>query len=90
MRREAEFFDNVELELTYVAKKLREALKVEALLTESEIDYFVETDSYVGGFLFKRELTGAFFYVTPQDAERTRQLLSSRDYKPYEAHEGSS
>lgn len=84
MRREAEFFGEIELSLIYVAKKLREALKLEALMTAAGIDYFVETDSYVGGLLFRRELTGAFFYVNPADAERTRQLLSTECYKPYQ------
>jgi hypothetical protein len=83
MRREAEFFGEVELDLTYVAKKLREALKIEALLTAAGIDYFIETDSYVGGLLFRRELTGAFFYVLPVDRERTQGLLTSENYKPY-------
>jgi hypothetical protein len=84
MRREAEFFDDVELDLTYVAKKLREAIKIEALLTAAGIDYFVEPDSYVGGLLFRRELTGAFFYVLPADVERTRQTLLGGNYKPYQ------
>jgi hypothetical protein len=84
MRREAEFFDDVELDLTYVAKKLREAIKIEALLTAAGIDYFVEPDSYVGGLLFRRELTGAFFYVLPTDVERTRQTLVGGNYKPYQ------
>ena len=85
MRRESQFFDDAELELIYVAKKLREALKIEALLTEAGVDYFVETDSYIGGLLFRRELTGAFLYVAPADVDRARQLLASQNYKPYEA-----
>jgi hypothetical protein len=84
MRQDAEFFGDVEMDLTYVAKKLREAIKIEALLTAAGIDYFVEPDSYVGGLLFRRELTGAFFYVLPGDAERTRQALLSGRYKPYQ------
>jgi hypothetical protein len=84
MRREADFFGEVELDLVYVAKKLREALKIEALLTAAGIDYFVEPDAYTGGLLFRRELTGAFFYVLPVDLERTRQSLAGGNYKPYQ------
>jgi len=84
MRREADFFGEVELDLIYIAKKLREALKIEALLTAAGIDYFVEPDTYTGGLLFRRELTGAFFYVLPVDLERTHQSLLSGDYKPYQ------
>ena len=84
LRREAEFFDEATLDLTYIAKKLREALKIEALLTDAGIDYLVEPGAYVGGVLFQRELTGAFFYVAPADSDRTRQLLSEQNYKPYQ------
>ena len=84
MRQEADFFDDTELDLTYIAKKLREAVKIEALLTAAGIDYFVEPDSYIGGLLFRRELTGAFFYVHPADVERTHQALLSGRYKPYQ------
>jgi hypothetical protein len=84
MRREADFFGEVELDLIYIAKKLREALKIEALLTAAGIDYFVEPDTYTGGLLFRRELTGAFFYVLPADVERTHQSLLSGDCKPYQ------
>jgi hypothetical protein len=84
MRREADFFGEVELDLIYVAKKLREALKIESLLTAAGIDYFVEPDMYIGGLLFRRQLTGAFFYVLPVDLERTRQSLTGGNYKPYQ------
>ena len=84
MRQEPEFFGDVELDLIDVAKKLREAIKIEALLTAAGIDYFVEPDAYVGGLLFRRELTGAFFYVLAADAERTRQTLLGGRYKPYQ------
>lgn len=85
MRRDAEFFDELELDLVYMAKRLREALKVEKLLTEGTIDYLVETGTYTGGLLMKRDLTGAFFYVAPADLERTRELLLTNRYKPYES-----
>jgi hypothetical protein len=84
MRREADFFGEIELDLIYIAKKLREALRVETLLTEAGIDYFVEPDTYTGGLLFRRELTGAFFYVLAADLERTRQSLAGGNYKPYQ------
>ena len=84
MRRDPEFFGEVELDLLYMAKRLREALRIETLLTEAGIDYLVETGTYTGGLLMKRDLTGAFFYVTPADLERTRELLVTNRYRPYE------
>jgi hypothetical protein len=84
MRRDAEFFGNTELDLVYMAHRLRDALKLEGILTDASIDYLVETGTYVAGFLMKRDLTGAFFYVAPTDTERTKELLLRNNYKPYQ------
>ena len=84
VRRDPEFFGEAELDLLYMARRLREALKLEALLTDAGIEYLVETGSYTGGLLMRRELTGAFFYVLPIDLERTRQSLVGGNYKPYQ------
>ncbi len=85
MRRDSEFFNDQELELVYMSRRLREALKVEDLLTDAGLDYLVETGTYTGGLLIRRDLTGAFFYVAPADVTRTRELLAANRYKPYEA-----
>lgn len=84
MRREPEFFGELELDLLYMARRLREALRIEKLLTEGAIDYLVETGTYTGGLLMKRDLTGAFFYVAPADLARARELLLANRYRPYE------
>lgn len=84
MRREIEFFGEIELDLVYMARRLRDALKLEDLLTAAGIEYLVETGTYTGGLLIKRDLAGAFFYVPPTDAERTRELLIQNRYKPYQ------
>jgi hypothetical protein len=84
MRREEAFFDGQELILLYIAKRLREAKAVEELLTGQGIDYLVEADLYMGGFLFRRALHGAFFYVTEADDARARQLLSEHGYRCYQ------
>ncbi len=73
----------VELPLLYLSKRLREALKIEALLTAQNIDYLVEAGPYTGGFLFRRQLTGAYFYVAEVDLTRARQILSASGYTPY-------
>jgi hypothetical protein len=84
VRRDPEFFGEAELDLVYMARRLREALRLEALLTEAGVEYLVETGSYTGGLLMRRELTGAFFYVAPSDLARTRDVLLANRYKPYE------
>jgi hypothetical protein len=72
MRREPEHFEDQEVELVYIAKKLAEALALEELLTSSGIDYLVETDQYIG----------AFFYVLPGVSEPVRQLMQANGYRP--------
>jgi hypothetical protein len=83
MRREPEFFGDIDLDLVYMAKRLRDALKIEQLFTEAGLDYIVETGTYNSGFLIRRDLTGAFFYVNPGELERARELLVTNRYKPY-------
>ena len=75
MRQQPDFFGEHELELIFMARRLREALKLEGLLTDAGIDYLVETGDYIGGFLFKRELAGAFFYVLASDTDKAREVL---------------
>lgn len=74
------------MELVYIAKRLKEALKLEEALTEAAVDYAVETDTYSGGVIFRSERVGAFFYVLPDVAERARSVMERagfrfRDYR---------
>ena len=84
VRRDAEFFEEAELDLIYMARKLRDALKLEALLNGLGIEYLVETGTYTGGFLMKRDLTSAFFYVIPADVERARHAMLANGFRPYQ------
>jgi hypothetical protein len=84
MRCELEFFNGAELHLLYMARRLREALAVEMLLSKAEVEYFVEPGPYLGGLIFTRELTGAFFYVQPADLARAREILMRNKFKPTE------
>ena len=84
MRREAEFFESPELTLLYMARRLPDALRLERILTNAGIDYLVETGTYTGGLLMRRELTGAFFYIAPESVSAARDLLLQNRYKPYE------
>ncbi len=84
MRREPEFFGDLELHLVYVAKRLKEALRLEKLLTDAGMDYLVEPDKYTGGVIFRSERVGAFFYVAPENDSATRDLMHRGGFKPYE------
>ena len=84
MRQPPEFFgDDQELDLVYVAKKLKEAVRLEELFNSAGLDYLVEPDRYKGGVIFQTERVGAFFYVAPEASEHARTLLSTNGYKPY-------
>ena len=84
MRQDADTFGDAELDLLYMARRLRDALKLEQLLDDAGVDYAVETGTYTGGLLIKRDLAAAFFYVAPADVAKGRAILSQNGYKPYE------
>jgi hypothetical protein len=84
MQRDVEFFGDTDLSLLYVAKKLKEALALEEVLTGAEIDYLVEPDTYRGGMIFVSERIGAFFYVDPDKLDAAQHVLRANKYKPYE------
>ena len=84
MKQPPEFFgEDVELALIYIAKRLKEALKVEEVLNGAGLDYLVEPDRYRGGLIFQTERIGAFFYVDPGKEEAARTALTGQGYKPY-------
>ncbi len=83
MRRDHGHFGEQELVLIYIAKRLREALALEKVLTESGLDYLVEPDHYTGGIIFRMHRVGAFFYVAPVSEEQARALMREKGYKPY-------
>ena len=85
MRREPDYFGETELDLLYVAKRLKEALRLEQLLTDAGFNYLVEPDTYRGGVIFQSERVGAFFYVDPSDTEAARRALWQAGVQPYNA-----
>ena len=86
MRRPPEFFGDRELDLIYIAKRLRDALRLEELLTAAGVDYAVETDTYRGGLIFVSERVGAFFYVDPTSLAAAHEVMQRNRYKPWTEH----
>ncbi len=84
MNQAPDFFEGKDPILIYIAKRLKDALKLEQILTGAGVDYGVEPDRYRGGFVFQSERIGAFFYVLEEAAEAARQVLISHGYHPYE------
>jgi hypothetical protein len=88
VRQEPDFFEGQaaagqELALVYVAKKLKEALRLEEVLTGAGFDYLVEPDNYRGGVIFVSERIGAFFYVAPADDAAARAAMQRAGFEPY-------
>jgi hypothetical protein len=84
LRRDPDYFGERELNLVYVAKKLKEALSLEQVLTEAGFDYLVEPDKYSGGVIFRSERVGAFFYVAPESDQAARGVMHRSGFAPYE------
>lgn len=67
----------------YIAKKLRDALRLESILTEAGLDYGVEADHYQGGIIFRSQRVGAFFYVLPDAVAVTHRVMQANGYRPF-------
>jgi hypothetical protein len=83
MKQDATFFEGKDAVLVYVAKRLRDALKLEAVLTDAGLDYGVEADYYQGGIIFRTQRIGAFFYVLPDAVSATHDVMREHGYKPH-------
>lgn len=82
MKQDASFFDGYEPILIYIAKRLKDALRLESIFTAAGLDYGVEADEYRGGVLFSRVRVGAFFYVRPDAVEIAHELMRRNKYRP--------
>ncbi len=88
MKRDPDFFGDREVELVYIAKRLKDALRLEDALTASGIDYAVQTETYLGGIIFRGERAGAFFYVDPAHAGPSRDAVVRLGLRPYTEEAG--
>jgi len=82
MKQDAAFFEGKDPQLIYIAKRLNDALKLEAVLTAAGVDYGVEADEYRGGVIFGSTRTGAFFYVLPDSISAAREAMRRGGFRP--------
>ena len=82
MKQEADYFEGVEPELIFVAKRLSDAIELESVLTAAQVEYAVEPDEYEGGLIFKSMRIGAFFYVRPDAREHAVAVMLEKGYVP--------
>jgi hypothetical protein len=83
VKQDASYFDNKDPVLVYIARRLKDALRLENLLTEAGVDFGVEADEYGAGVVFRTVRTGAFFYVLPETVEAAHSVMRRNGYNPY-------
>ena len=83
MKQEPSFFEGKEPVLVYIAKRLKDALRLESLLDQAGVDFGVEADEYRAGVVFRTVRTGAFFYVLPESVEPAHSVMRLHGYTPY-------
>lgn len=88
MKQDASFFEDKEPVLIYIAKKLKDALRLESTFTAAGVDYGVEADEYRGGIIFRAVRAGAFFYVLPETLDAACDVMRRNGYKPYVGQAG--
>lgn len=71
-------FEGVEIRLVFLARTIREAERVEDLLTENQIEFTALIEYYLAGVLFTTERAGIGFYVKEDHAPQCRQLLRTK------------
>jgi hypothetical protein len=83
MKQDASFFEGKEPILIFIAKRLRDATRLESILTAAGMDYGVEADHYTGGVIFRTSRIGAFFYVLPESLAEAHQIMEANGYRPH-------
>ncbi len=66
----------------YVAKRLADAERLEAVFTKAGIVYEVEPETFQGGVIFRSTRVGAYFYVEPELRERAAAVMAENGFTP--------
>jgi hypothetical protein len=83
VKHDASFFEGKEAVLVYIAKRLKDALRLEGILEQAGVDFGVEADEYRAGVIFRTVRAGAFFYVLPEMVESAHSVMRLNGYTPY-------
>ena len=83
MKQDAQFFEGKSPVLVYIAKRLKDALRLEQLLADAGVDFGVEADEYRAGVVFRSVRAGAFFYVLPDSVDRAFDVIHLAGLIPY-------
>jgi hypothetical protein len=78
LRRDPDAFGEAALALLFIAGNIHEARSAEGELTKSGIDYCLQTEEFIQGFLASTR-TGVGFYVLQSEASVARHVLEKAD-----------
>jgi hypothetical protein len=82
MRHDPEHFGERELVLFYMARRLKDALALEKVLDQQEVEYTVVPAPYASGLLFPFRRVGAFFYSAPESYQDIVKIMLENGFKP--------
>jgi len=83
VKQEPQFFEGQAPVLVYIAKRLKDALRLEQLLADAGVDFGVEADEYRAGVVLRTVRAGAFFYVLPDSVDRAVDVIHLAGLTPY-------
>lgn len=83
MKQEPSYFEGKDPVLVYIAKRLKDALRLEEILDKAGVDFGVEADEYRAGVVFRTVRTGAFFYVLSETVDSAHSVMRLNGYTPY-------
>ena len=75
-----EEFTKQKPKLVYVAGNLVDAEYAEAMLSEKQIDYAINIESFAKQSFLGGTYPGVFFYVSEKDAEQSRECLKLQGF----------
>ena len=87
VKQDASFFEGKDAILIYIAKRLKDALRLESVLSGAGLDYGVEADRYRGGIIFRGERVGAFFYVLGETVDTAHRVMRDHGYQPFQGEQ---
>jgi hypothetical protein len=82
MEMRVESMAGAESKLIYVARKLADSERLEAVFTKAGIGYDVVPETFQGGVIFRSTRVGAFFYIAPELWEQAAAVMAENGFTP--------
>ena len=70
----------------YIAKRLKDAQRLEEVFRQANIEYEVSPEEYQGGVIFRSTRVGAFFYVADEVRAQAENIMRENGFRPSALH----